>query len=286
MRGFGTFNQPAGTWSDDFALTACLVESLIYSGPNAIDLPDLAQRFISWLRHNYWSAGVVFDVGFGTRKAIERLENGVPPTQSGGDQECENGNGALMRVLPLAFHPLWRTGTTLERQNITELVAGVTHRHPRSSVACFFYLQIAENILAGDSPLDAYRKVCQIFAPQLNIRLRKELPHFTRLLSGEIHTLPQTQIYSDGYVVHSIEAVLWCLLNHQSYVEVVLTCVNLGSDTDTNAAIAGGLAALAYGGEKQLPLAWLDMLARRDDIKGLASRFTVAMNVPNLFVHE
>ena len=136
MRAFGTHHQPAGTWSDDASLTFCLAESLVASGPERVDLTDLGTRFINWLRHGYMAAGRVFDVGIATRAAIVRLENGCPPEKAGGRGDYDNGNGALMRILPLVLHPLWANGTAIERQKLTARVASVTHGHPRSALAC------------------------------------------------------------------------------------------------------------------------------------------------------
>jgi ADP-ribosyl-[dinitrogen reductase] hydrolase len=276
VRGFGTFNQPPGTWSDDFSLTACLAESLIASGALRIDTTDLSQRCIDWLNDGYWAAGAVFDVGIATRAAIERLELGSPPEQAGGSGEYDNGNGSIMRIIPLLIHPLWQNGSPDERQALTERVASVTHRHPRSIVACCLYLEMANQLLHGRSCQDAYAEVCRTFIPSLSTCLKKEVVHFSRILDGSLAELPEAAIESGGYVVHTLEALLWCLLRQETYAATVLAAVNLGFDTDTTAATAGGLAALAYG-EQAIPDSWLTVLARRDDIEDLAERLAVRM---------
>ena len=71
--------------------------------------------------------------------------------------------------------------------------------------------------------------------------------------------------------MHTLEAALWCLLKHDTYAATVLAAVNLGDDTDTTGAVAGGLAGLAYG-EAAIPAEWLAVLARRADIEDLALR--------------
>ncbi|MBC8112402.1 MAG: ADP-ribosylglycohydrolase family protein, partial [Verrucomicrobia bacterium] len=106
-----------------------------------------------------------------------------------------------------------------------------------------------------------------------------EIDKFHRLLGNPISNYEIKPIYeyvaseisSSGYVLHSLEASFWCLLNSNSYEETVLKAVNLGSDTDTTAAIAGGLAGLYYGFE-QIPEKWVNMLARKEDIEDLATR--------------
>jgi len=98
------------------------------------------------------------------------------------------------------------------------------------------------------------------------------LPHFARILEANIQELPEESINSSGYVIDTLEAGLWCFLNSKSYEETVLKAVNLGDDTDTTGAVAGGLAGLYYG-LAGIPERWLNRLARKDDIMDLAQRF-------------
>ena len=93
MQGYGTHNQPPGTWSDDSSLTFCLAEMLC----KKYDLENLANRFINWKNNSYWTAHEeVFDIGNGTSEAIDRLERGVAPAMAGGNGEDSNGNGSLI----------------------------------------------------------------------------------------------------------------------------------------------------------------------------------------------
>jgi ADP-ribosyl-[dinitrogen reductase] hydrolase len=183
-----------------------------------------------------------------------------------------------MRIIPLLLHPLWQKGSPSQRQELTERVVSVTHRHPRSTVACCLYLEIADRLLHGRSCQEAYAEVCQTFAPSLSARLTKEITHFSRVLDGELGKLPESVIQSGGYVVHTLEASLWCLLRQGTYAATVLAAVNLGYDTDTTAAVVGPLAALAHGGEHGIPNAWLEALARRVDIEDLADRLAKQMS--------
>ena len=70
MIGYGTHNQPPGTWSDDSSLTFCLAESLT----GGYDLKDIAKTFILWKSTAYWTAhDQVFDIGMTTSKSITAL---------------------------------------------------------------------------------------------------------------------------------------------------------------------------------------------------------------------
>ena len=280
MRSYGTHHQPPGTWSDDSSLTFCLAETLARLGGRVAspDLADFGRRAINWLDNSYWTAhGEVFDVGNATRVAIQNLRAGVVPTNAGPRSEYDNGNGALMRILPLVFHETWRA-ENLDLNaawTLTEAVASVTHGHPRSTLGCFLYLLVARGLLAGLSPADAYSQMQELATPWLQngtIPAVVEDKHYQWwVLSGKLADQPEGNINSSGYVVHTLEAALWCLLTHDTYAATVLAAVNLGDDTDTTGAVAGGLAGLAYG-EAAIPAEWLAVLARRADIEDLAAR--------------
>ena len=280
MRAYGTHRQPAGTWSDDSSLTFCLAETLARPGGRhgAPDLTDFARRSINWLYQSYWTAhGETFDVGNATRTAIGRLQRGIEPTAAGPRSESDNGNGALMRILPLAFHDIWRA-ETLDLNaawKLTEDVASVTHGHPRSTLGCFLYLLVARGLLMGNSPAESFLQMRQLANPWLekgSIPAVGEAKYYRQwVLSGTLPDQPESSISSSGYVVDTLEAALWCLLEHDTYDAAVLAAVNLGDDTDTTGAVAGGLAGLAYG-EAAIPAEWLAVLARRADIEDLAGR--------------
>jgi ADP-ribosylglycohydrolase len=284
MRAYGTHHQPAGTWSDDSSLTFCLAETLArpHGRTAAPDLADFARRSINWLYSSYWTAtGETFDVGNATRTAIDRLQRGIEPTKAGPNSENDNGNGALMRILPLVFHETWQAEplNLNHAWDLTEAVASVTHGHSRSTLGCFLYLLVARGLLAGLAPAQAYAQMRQLANPWLE---NSSIPAVVQdkyyrwwVLSGEIINQPEDKISATGYVVHTLEAALWCLLKHDTYAATVLAAVNLGDDTDTTGAVAGGLAGLAYG-EAGIPADWLAVLARRADIEALAQQLAGA----------
>lgn len=268
MLGYGTHHQPKGTWSDDSSLTLCLVESLC----NGLDLKDIAERFLKWLEEGYWTPyGKVFDVGNTTMLALLRFKEGISPELAGLDDEFSNGNGSLMRILPLAFYV---HNLALEKQfEITHKVSSITHRHIRSQMACGIYIQFAIGLLEGLTPSESYertKKIClDYYTKKPYIR---ELMHLERILKGNIAELSKDEIISSGYVVDSLEASLWSFLTSNSFEEAVLKGINLGGDTDTVGAITGGIAGIYYG-YNAIPTKWIDCLARKEDIINLCERF-------------
>lgn len=274
MRGYGTHDQPPGTWSDDASLMLCLVESL--TGDFSLD--DLSKRFVRWFDEGYPSAhGHIFDVGIATRQAIGRLRAGHLPAQAGLADEHNNGNGSLMRILPLAFYP-----PATDRLLLIRDVSSLTHRHIRSVAACVLYVEYARLLLNGLNKHIAYQQLCAD-GPQWLDRLlapQAEQSRFERILDGTLPTLQPDDIRGSGYVLHALEASLWCLLTTSTYAEAVLQAVNLGEDTDTTGAITGGLAGLYYGFE-QIPKNWLDTLANRALLRRLIEPFVAQFGEEN-----
>ena len=275
MIGYGTHNQPPGTWSDDSSLTFCLAESLLHG----YDLADMARRFINWKNYAYWTAREeLFDIGLTTSQSIGELEALIGSNKLEklaslrlDADEYDNGNGSLMRILPLLF---FLKGKPLAEQwpRVWE-VSALTHRHMRAAMACQIYLRVAEYLLEGLDKEDAYQQTrtdIQVLWQEIGFP-SEEQEHFAKLIQGDIRTVKWENLKSGGYVMESIEASLWCLLQKESFESSLLSIINLGHDTDTSAAIVGGLAALLYGSEA-IPEYWLFSLARMEDIMDLGDR--------------
>jgi len=268
MVGYGTYDLPAGTWSDDTSLTLCLAEALT----QGFDLQTIAKNFILWMNEGWWTPyGVVFDIGNSTEDAISKLVEGVHPLHSGGMEEIDNGNGSLMRIIPLVF--LVRHYTIQDRFDLVSQVSSITHGHIRSIIACFYYVEFALQLLDGKDKRSIYSGLKKEISDFLHSRAidSSEFDVFQRLLVSDIDLLDESEIQSSGYVVHTLEAAIWCILTTESFEEAVLKAVNLGDDSDTTGAVTGGLAGLLYG-YHSIPTSWISQLARCQDMDGLTQR--------------
>ena len=267
IRGHGTWDQPPGTWSDDGSLLLCSVEALL----NGYRPEVLAHGFVRWFGEAHWSArGTVFDIGNATRTAISRLSKGCVPEQAGGQAADDNGNGSLMRILPVALR---FAGRPLDEvAEIATRASRLTHAHPRSCLACSIYCVFASRLLAGETPIEARKQTADFIQTWVGTPV-SELIHFNRALSPDLEFIPREEIASSGYVVHTLEAALWCLLNSRDYRGTVLAAVNLGSDTDTTGCVAGGLAGILYG-INSIPPEWRASLPRQEELDQLSGEFT------------
>ena len=271
MRGFGTHNQPAGTWSDDSSLLLCSAESLAEC--RAFNSADMGERFARWKTQAHWTPHQsVFDIGIATSQALSRIASGTPAELAGGADEYSNGNGSLMRILPVT---LWfASAPTATLLDAVHRASSITHRHPRSQMACGLYALLVRELLAGLAPEEAYHRALICFAEVYQgAPYTAERLHFQQLGAEHISSLPDSSIGSSGYVLDTLTASIWCLLTTNSLREAVLKAVNLGSDTDTTGCVAGGLTGLWYG-PSAIPSDWLNPLARRQDVEELFGRFT------------
>ena len=269
MRGYGTFNLPAGSWTDDSSLTLATMISI--RERRAVDCADILDRFVRWLDEGEFTPyGYSYDIGKGTRNAINAYKKNKQPHRCGGTQESNNGNGSLMRILPVCLFCLWEDLEAGEAVKAVHEAGSLTHAHICSNIACGLYYFMARSILTG--------------AGTLNERLRRGLSdgfefydgflsdhefleRYARLRDADAFAaLPRSAIRSSGYVVHSLEAAVWVLMTSGSFSETLLKAVNLGEDTDSVAAIAGGLAGLYYGADA-IPSDWISALQRREWIE-------------------
>ena len=272
MIGFGTHYQPAGTWSDDSSLAFCLAESLC----KGYDLSDIARNFVKWYSTELWTPhGKVFDIGIATRNAIHNIAKGHEPELCGGFEEKDNGNGSLMRILPLVFYLNKERNVEIIYKKVKE-VSSITHAHFRSGFACFIYVVYCLEIVKDIDKIEAYKNMQKIVSDFLSDKKFNpiEIQLFDRILKNNIGEYSENEIESSGYVLHSLEASLWCFLNWNTYEETVLKAVNLGGDTDTTAAITGGLAGMYYGMDS-IPQQWIVALARKNDIDDLCERLSL-----------
>lgn len=267
MRAYGTHHQYFGTWSDDTSLTLCLIDSL----KQGYNLRDIADKFTEFYFNALWTPyGKVFDIGNTTALAIQQISMGEPLEFCGGHSESSNGNGSLMRILPLAYY--LKNTESLEKIRIIEEVSELTHAHKRSKLACIIYTEIALNLIKAKDKMESYEESLRFVVKYCFEKYQDELPNFRRLLNKEIHLLSKDEISSSGYVIDTLEAVLWSFLSSNSYEEAVFTAINLGDDTDTIAALVGGLAGIYYGFDS-INNNWVQCLARKKDIYELLYDF-------------
>lgn len=250
-----------GTWSDDGAQALCLLDSLLSMGK--MDINDFAEKLLKWYEDGLWAVdNYVFDVGMQTADAIRAYKKGISPLKSGMVRPDGKGNGALMRVLPLA---LWHRGTDEELIEAAHTQSLVTHGNPCNGVCCALYCLWARRVMDAMQIDEAYtsslKVLRQIYGE--NSVFRKELEFTVRPDAEGIG-------HGSGYVVDSLRSVRM-VLKHDNFEDVIKGAILLGDDTDTTAAIAGGIAGIKFG-VKAIPERWMDKMKGKELVKPLIER--------------
>lgn len=262
----GTHHQPPGTWSDDGALMLAMLDSLLSVGFN---LDDQGRRFLNWFDRAAYTpdSDGKFDFGHTTDVAIGQLLNGVKAINAGGRDEHDNGNGSLMRILPVAL-----VGRELPRDELVqqaEVSSRITHAHPWSQVTCALYVVLAQQLLDGAGRAtvveDTLRILRQDFEvtwprPESAVAFQRVITHDTR--EGR------------GFVIDSFWSAWDAFAGATSYQNTIDRAIRYGHDTDTTAAIAGGLAGIFWGMEG-IPRAWLDGMRGHSIVDPLVERLVL-----------
>ena len=249
--GGGWLNLDPGEYTDDTQLALAIARSILARG--AVDPPDIAAEFVTWLRSGPKDAGYI------TRTAIRYHEQGVPWDDVGERVAHElagraAGNGSLTRSAPVGlFHA--RHPEALLRDG--RLVSELTHAHPLS-----VWSTLAANLAIGELLCGRREGLIERVAAQIPERAVRETicaaPHLRR-----------KGVRSGGFVLETLGAALWALENHDGFEEVVIAAVNLGEDADGVGAVAGALAG-AREGIAAIPERWLAQLQGADQLADLA----------------
>ena len=273
MLGYGNYEIEKGHWSDDTALSLATMDSLTKEGK--IDLNDIMRRFCKWVNDGeYSSTGFAFDIGNTTKIALMKYyHDKIAPLKCGGKSINENGNGSLMRMFPIAYFAYKKELTNEQIEYLAITTSSITHAHEISTMSCYIYLMYVNFILNGYSKFESYMMLRNI---DYSMFKKETIKQFRRILSSDISKLNIDDIYSSGYVLHTLEAALWIVLNTSSYSESIIAAINLGDDTDTTAAVTGSITGLLYG-SKTIPESWLNDLKERTYLQKICSKFEASL---------
>ncbi|MBO5223791.1 MAG: ADP-ribosylglycohydrolase family protein [Clostridia bacterium] len=283
MMGYGTFNMPKGSWSDDTSMALCALDAM---GGEKLNFKKTMQNFVKWCYGNqYTPTGFTFDIGGTCRTSIAEYLRNPDYKTCGPKDERSNGNGSLMRIYPFVIHTYLLDTDVKTKLTLIYIASALTHAHKRSKIACAIYAFIMWELL-GENTYPVPKEVIlkgMVKAKDFFDSDPEFCEHYKKLFQkvvdvdeflkhGTISCIQNEDcISSGGYVVDTLEAAIWCLLTTSSYKECVLKAVNLGSDTDTVGAIAGSLAGATYGYE-QIPLSWREALIGREYIESLCDK--------------
>jgi len=275
MRSYGTWNQPLGSWSDDTAMSLALMANLTVDG----DYTALFEKFQDFMMDGeYMPQHETFDIGQTCVHAIRNWGiNHITPTECGDASEFANGNGALMRLAPLAL-VLATESNQAQLLQLTRDYTTMTHRHPRAILGSYLYLEILHGLFNGESLASAIANLTFSLKPALTPDILAEWPAYEPFLRPSFGQTSRDKIKSTGYVVDTFGAALWSVTQAQSLKEAILIAANLGGDTDTVGTITATLAASRFPTDL---VPWVDDLMQPVYLAGLIDPFVAKFATNN-----
>lgn len=268
MIGSEKTQQQAGSWTDDTSMEIATIDSFIQN--NEFDYSDIMTKWCDWLnKGEYTPNGDCFDVGRTCLRACRNFTTGIEPVKCGLDSINSNGNGSMMRILPVALYSYYKKLSDEEMRKLSDDISSLTHRHDVSKLGCYMYNKFIMNLLSGMTKEEAYKYMQK---DDYSMYSKESILTYNRLLNSDISKCNINDISSSGYIVDTWECVLWIILNAKSYKDVIIASTNIGNDTDTIGAIAGSMAGIIYGYES-IPKLWLNKLVKKDYLMDLALKF-------------
>jgi ADP-ribosylglycohydrolase/protein-tyrosine phosphatase len=269
----GVWNQPPGTWSDDGALMLALLDSLLTGG---FDTEDQGRRAVAWWRGGaHTPDGKYFDIGGTTSAALRAIEAGTRAEQAGPTGDRSQSNGSLMRILPLA---LWANVDRVTDGDLIDLAfraSKVTHGHAACQVVCAVYVLLARALLSGAEDIDYFEHG---FSP-VRLHLKQEDTQGNSELMAalqELHNWPDHHHPEGrGGALDAFWSAWTAFTGATSYAETIERAIRYGNDTDTTAAIAGGLAGIRWGLDG-IPPEWRNAMRGRQVAEPLVERLIEA----------
>ncbi len=262
MVGGGPFGLRAGQWTDDTSMALCLATSLLESG--GFDPVDQMGRYLRWFRQGYLSStGRCFDIGGTTRGALVRYERTGEP-YSGPTDAMSAGNGSLMRLAPV---PMFFAGDAREAIDRSADSSRTTHGAVEAVDACRYFAGLLVGALRG---VDKETLLSEHYSPVEGLwDVAPLAPRIAAIAEGSFKHKQPPEIRGTGYVVDTLEAVLWAFFHTEDFREGALKVVNLGQDADTTGAIFGQIAGAYYGAES-IPAQWRQRLTMSSEVTSIA----------------
>lgn len=268
MTGGGTHGQPKGYFSDDTSMEIATIDS--YIKKEKFDYDDIMNNFSLWITEGKFTpGGKAFDAGITCYNAINNYLKGTPPLESGLNKIDSNGNGSLMRMLPAVYYAHYKKLKQTELLKLTKNLSGITHRHEISILGCYLYNNYLLNIINGK---DKYAALNMLKVLDLSSFSEESISKYKRLFENRFEKINIQEIRSTGYVVDTLEAVIWIILNTNNFKQAIIGAINLGDDTDTVGAITGSIAGILYG-YNDIPKSWLKDLVKRNELEEYSKSF-------------
>lgn len=259
---------PKGTYSGGTSLLLATMDAMNQTG--SINPTILAASFLNYYKTGKYGCSTKIEIGLTTKRALEKIEEGVSTNESGGDSIYENDADVLERMLPIAFYTFWNQLSLQDTYIIVTSVSSITHRHPISHLASLIYVLYIREILNGENKEIAYQHVIDV--PLKSFFDDFTLSRFDKILKGQIPYISLKNVNSTNYVVDTLEAFFWVIFHTNHFNEALIGAVNLGENTTGITSLVGSVAGLLYP-KDTIKQSWLEDLKNKEEIFKLCDTF-------------
>ena len=265
---------PKGSYSDDTAMVLATMDA--YSNEK-LKYSDIMENYIKWIEvGKYSSMDYPFGVGNCCLRAINNYRKNKDVNKCGCTGFKENGNGALMRILPTCIFLLLCDVDDSKKIKILNKTTALTHAHPISLMADVIYFLFFRELVYGKSKEEAFDYIINYdYSKYFG---NETIDVYKHILNKDSLKIKDIEEKANGYVVDTLEGVLFSIMKNKNYKNTVLCSINLGYDTDTIAAIAGSLAAVLYG-FKDIPKSWIEDLRCKDYIDEMIDKYCKRLHI-------
>lgn len=265
-----TYDMPEGTWGDNTSMMIATIDSI--NAKNDIDFNDIALKYAAFKNHHQYTANhEVFKLNPTCGKAIDCFEeNHDDPLTCGIADSNANDAGALNRILPIAYFALDKKLKDFEVLELVKKISSLTHANEICLMGCYIYTRFAMFLLTGKDKYSAYSMTKCVDYTMFSESTREA---YQRLLNGDITKLKINEINSSSYIVDTLEACIWVLLQSENFKEAIIGAINLGENTDTIGALTGGLAGILFTYDF-VPEEWKNSIQRREYLLDIFEEFS------------
>ena len=182
-----------------------------------------------------------------------------------------------MRILPFSLYCIFNDLDFTTTRDIIYTASGLTHGHIISKFACLVFTIFLNELLFNDSIEQAWENTRQL--SYTNCIDHDSFGAFGQLFAPDFIANAESIIGETGYVVDTLMTAVYSMLTGHDYESTILTAINMGYDTDTNAAVTGALAGAFYGIDS-IPDRWEKKLLKRHILTRYADKFAMAIVMP------
>lgn len=265
---------PAGCWSDDTSMLIASMDAIAKDG-GRINAADIMDAFLAWWhRGQYCAWETPFGLGGNISKAFQRYDRGKDPDRCGGTGYMDNGNGALMRILPFSLLAILRNYNWDQTVQLVSCGSSLTHAHEISRLGCVIFTEFLREILSAQSKKAALDHVRGLDYTRFFTSMATG--EYRMILTEDVSDWKEAELKETGYVADTLQAAVFSIMKTGSFEDAISTAILLGYDTDTTACVTGQLAAALYGTEA-IPARWLEKLKKKELLERIAAEFAAVV---------